>query len=137
MSPEQVSLAASYGIDISEEALEQLDDATRRERLDEFFIITQAEQVPIPASGNFVPTKAQVKSGKRESFAKALEDAFWDMGGVHFLKALAAQQPLEFAKLAVKLIPVSSSDAMPQATFVFNMAQPKDERVIEHNVEEE
>ena len=137
MSPEQVNLAASYGIDISEEALEQLDDASKRERLNEFFLITQANQVPIPSSGNFVPTAAQVKTGKRESFAKALEDTFWEMGGVHFLKALAIQQPLEFAKLAVKLIPVSSSDAMPQATFVFNMAAPNDERVIEHDAEDE
>jgi hypothetical protein len=39
-----------------------------------------------------------------ETFSEALEAAFWLEGGVEFLRRIAKSDPLEFAKLCVKLI---------------------------------
>jgi hypothetical protein len=135
MSPEQIAVAAQFGIDISPEAMALLSEEDQRARLQELTLLLQDNSGGIVSAGTFVPTVAQIRTGKRESFAKALEDAFWDMGGVHFLKDIAIKQPLEFAKLAVKLLPIATSDAMPQATFIFNVPK-NDERVIEHESNE-
>jgi hypothetical protein len=136
MSPEQIAIAAQFGIDVSPEAMVLLSEEDQRARLQELTLLLQDNSGGVFTAETFVPTATQVRTGKRESFAKALEDAFWDMGGVHFLKDVAIKQPLEFAKLAVKLLPIATSDAMPQATFIFNVPKP-DEKVIEHNAEED
>ena len=81
----------------------------------------QGEQVTVVIEENSLPPEI-VETGKRDSIQEAFEDALWELGGVHYLKRLAKQNPLEFAKLLSKFgQPINQGSERPPATIVMTL----------------
>ena len=111
-----IELAKSFGLDISNEGLAKLNAEEQRQRATQFYNrvaamsyqeLAVADKTPKPVAPSappYIVSPDMVETGKRESFSIALEDAFWKVGGVHFLERMAKEQPLEFLKICSKLV---------------------------------
>jgi len=106
----------TFGIDVTPEALEKLSVEERFARQQEYFKRLNEDRLKNP--GKYGSTSGykykeapprpeeNPEVGRRETFAEALEDAFWNLGGVAMLESIGRKEPLEFLKLCAKLINV-------------------------------
>lgn len=147
ISQEDVLLASSFGIDLSEKGLSRLTELQQKEVINSFYN-RMANLPPSNINGSHInsfvtletPKELSIKSmmspeliasGKRESFKKAVEDAFWELGGVHYLVALGHQAPLEFLKIASRLINVEDPNLKKRGLHISMTLQTKPAKVKE------
>jgi hypothetical protein len=70
-----------------------------------------------------------VEKRDRTTFTAALEEAFWQAGGLDYLLTIAKKEPLEFLKVAAKLIPADIKQGVDGA-LVINIVKYSDEKII-------
>jgi len=69
-----------------------------------------------------------VEKGDRPTFTEALEEAFWQAGGIDLLLKVAREEPIEFLRTCAKLIPADIK-AGPDGQITVNVLTLKQDEV--------
>ena len=145
---DDIVLGASLGLDLTPEGLKDLTEKEREARWKLFMSkIASIDPsgmrdagYPAPYDADlqeYIPGNAKVvtdamrKSGKRGSFKEALEDALWDLGGVHYLVEVGKTAPIEFLKVASRLINVEDTKNKEGVKFILDITSSNEDNKSE------